>query len=139
MSASEDRACPARKGEKACVQKSGDGRCGDLRPQPFLKEAERNEMTKEDIKKLLSEHKDILEKYKVKSISLFGSYTRNEQRKDSDIDFLVEFKEDTYDNFINLVFSLEDLLKKNVTVVSEEDLSPYIKPYVLKEIEKIEG
>jgi uncharacterized protein len=96
-------------------------------------------MTKEDIKKLLSEHKDILTKYKVKSISLFGSYTRNEQRKDSDIDFLVEFKEDTYDNFINLVFSLEDLLKKNVTVVSEEDLSPYIKPYVLKEIEKIEG
>jgi len=95
-------------------------------------------MTKEDIKKLLSEHKDILTKYKVKSISLFGSYTRNEQRKDSDIDFLVEFKEDTYDNFINLVFSLEDLLKKNVTVVSEEDLSPYIKPYVLKEIEKIE-
>ena len=96
-------------------------------------------MTKEDIKKLLSEHKDILEKYKVKSISLFGSYTRNEQRKDSDIDFLVEFKEDTYDNFINLVFSLEDLLKKSVTVVSEEDLSPYIKPYVLKEMEKIEG
>ena len=96
-------------------------------------------MTKEDIKKLLSEHKDILEKYKVKSISLFGSYTRNEQRKDSDIDFLVEFKEDTYDNFINLVFSLEDLLKKSVTVVSEEDLSPYIKPYVLREMEKIEG
>lgn len=96
-------------------------------------------MTKDDIKRILKEHGDILAKYQVKSIALFGSYVRNEQKEDSDIDFLVEFKEDTYDNFINLIFSMEDLFHKEVTVVSEEDLSPYIKPYVLKEAEKIEG
>lgn len=96
-------------------------------------------MTKEDIKRILKEHRDILAKYQVKSIALFGSYVRNEQKEDSDIDFLVEFKEDTYDNFINLIFSMEDLFHKEVTVVSEEGLSPYIKPYVLKEAEKIEG
>jgi predicted nucleotidyltransferase len=95
-------------------------------------------MTKDDIKRILKEHRDILAKYQVKSIALFGSYVRNEQREDSDIDFLVEFKEDTYDNFINFIFSMEDLFHKEVTVVSEEDLSPYIKPYVLKEAEKIE-
>jgi predicted nucleotidyltransferase len=96
-------------------------------------------MTKDDIKRILKENRDILAKYQVKSIALFGSYVRNEQKEDSDIDFLVEFKEDTYDNFINLIFSMEDLFHKEVTVVSEEDLSPYIKPYVLKEAEKIEG
>jgi predicted nucleotidyltransferase len=96
-------------------------------------------MTKEEIKKIIREHKEILKKYKVKSIALFGSYVRNEQKEDSDIDLLVEFKENTYRNFINLIFSLEDLFKKEVTVVSREDLSPHIKPYVLKEIEKIEG
>ena len=96
-------------------------------------------MTKEKIKKIIRENKEILQKYKVKSISIFGSYVRNEQKEDSDIDLLVEFEEDTYRNFINLIFSLENLFKKEVTVVSKEDLSPYIQPYILKEAEKIEG
>ena len=97
------------------------------------------QMTKKEIKKILSENKEILKRYKVKSIALFGSYVRNEQTEDSDIDFLVEFEQDTYNNFVNLIFTLEDLFKKEVTVVSTEDLSPYIRPYVLKEVEKIEG
>jgi len=50
-------------------------------------------MTKEDIKSVLAANIEILKKYKVKSISLFGSYVRNEQKDDSDIDFLVEFGE----------------------------------------------
>ena len=96
-------------------------------------------MTKEEIKKIIRENKEILQKYKVKSISIFGSYVRGEQKEDSDIDLLVEFEEDTYHSFINLIFSLENLFKKEVTVVSKGDLSPYIQPYVLKEAEKIEG
>jgi len=95
-------------------------------------------MTKEDIERLIKENKNILVKYRVKSIALFGSYVRNEQKKSSDIDFLVEFEKPTYDNFINLVFSLEDLLKKEVTVVTPKGMSPYILPYVLKEAEEIE-
>ena len=95
-------------------------------------------LSKQDIKKILKEHKDILNKYKVRTIGLFGSYVRGEQREDSDIDLLVEFDENTYNNFINLIFELEDLFKKEVTVVSEKDLSPYILPYVLKELEIIE-
>ena len=94
-------------------------------------------MTKEKIKETIREHKEILKKYKVKSVALFGSYVRNEQKEDSDIDLLVEFEKDTYHNFINLIFSLEELLKKEITIVSKEDLSPYIQPYVLKEIERI--
>jgi len=96
-------------------------------------------MTKEKIKEIIREHKEILKKYKVKSVALFGSYVRNEQKEDSDIDLLVEFEENTYHNFINLIFSLEELLRKEITVVTKEDLSPYIQPYVLKEIERIEG
>jgi predicted nucleotidyltransferase len=95
-------------------------------------------MTKEEVKRILSGNKEILRKYKVKSIALFGSYVRNEQSQDSDIDLLVEFEEPTYDNFIHLVFALEDLLKKEVSVVSKDSLSPYIEPYVEKEAERIE-
>jgi hypothetical protein len=95
-------------------------------------------LDKQDIKKILKEHKDILNRYKVRTIGLFGSYVRGEQREDSDIDLLVEFDENTYSNFINLIFELEDIFRKEVTVVSERDLSPYILPYVLKELEIIE-
>jgi len=95
-------------------------------------------LDKQDIKRIIKEHKYILDKYKVRSIGLFGSYVRSTQREDSDIDLLVEFEENTYNNFINLIFELEDLFKKEVTVVSERDLSPYILPYVFKEFEQIE-
>ena len=96
-------------------------------------------MTKEDIKRIIRDHKEVLEKNKVKSIALFGSFVRNEQKPESDVDLLVEFRENSYDDFIGLVFSLEDLLKREVTVVTPSGLSPYIRPYVLKEAEKIEG
>jgi len=96
-------------------------------------------MTKEEVKRILLANREILKKYKVKSIMLFGSYARNEERENSDIDFLVEFEKDTYDNFIHLIFSLEELFKRKVQVVTKEDLSPYIRPYVLKEVERIEG
>lgn len=95
-------------------------------------------MTKEEIKSIILKNKEILKKYKVKSIVLFGSYVRNEQKEDSDIDLLVEFEEPTYNNFISLVFSLEELLKKEVNLIPEGSLSPYIEPYVEKEVEKIE-
>jgi hypothetical protein len=76
----------------------------------------------------------ILKKYKVKSIALFGSYVKNEQREDSDIDLLVKFKfkEDTYSNFINLIFALEDLLKKKVTVVTKEGFEPIYPTLCIK-------
>jgi len=96
-------------------------------------------MTKKEIKDILLANQEILKKYKVKSIALFGSYVRDEQREDSDIDFLVEFEESTYDNFINLVFALEGLFKREVTVVTKKGISPYILPYISKEAEEIEG
>jgi len=95
-------------------------------------------MTKEEIKRILSRNKETLKKYRVKSLALFGSYVRNEQREDSDIDLLVEFEEPTYDNFIKLVFSLEELLNKEVNLVPKGGLSPYIEPYIEKEAEPIE-
>ncbi|OGC04024.1 hypothetical protein A2276_05345 [candidate division WOR-1 bacterium RIFOXYA12_FULL_43_27] len=96
-------------------------------------------MTKKDIQIIIKKHEDILAAYGVKSISLFGSYVRGEQRENSDIDLLVDFKDKSYENFINLIFSLENILGKEVSVVTPEGISPYIKPYVLKEAEKIEG
>jgi hypothetical protein len=95
-------------------------------------------MTKEDINRVLLLNREILKKYRVKSISLFGSYVRNEQKEESDIDFLVDFQEGaTLFDFVELQDSLSELLAKNVSIVSRRGLSKYIGPYILKEAEPI--
>lgn len=75
----------------------------------------------------------------MKKIGLFGSFVRGHQNADSDVDLLVEFEPDkkTFDNFINLSFFLEDLLKHRVELVTRESLSPYIGPHILAEIEYV--
>lgn len=91
-------------------------------------------LTAEDIMNELETHTDILKKYKVRKIGLFGSYVRGEQNAGSDIDFLVDFQEPSFDNFMDLVFFLEDLFNKRVELITENNLSPYMRPYVEKEI-----
>ncbi len=83
----------------------------------------------------LKKQRNILRKYKVKRIGLYGSYVRGEQRKRSDIDFLVEFEEATFDNFMDLAFFLEDLFDRKVDLITNGSLSPYIRPYIEREVQ----
>lgn len=92
-------------------------------------------MTKEDIKNKILINKPMLDKYKVKSIALFGSFVRNEQTKNSDIDFLVEFQKPTFDNYIGLRDGLKKLLRHKVDLVSKKALKVRIRQYILKEAE----
>ncbi|HEY85278.1 MAG TPA: nucleotidyltransferase family protein [Chloroflexi bacterium] len=95
--------------------------------------------TKKDILSLITELHDKLEPFGVKKLGLFGSFARDEQNAESDIDFLVEFEPDqkTFDNFIHLSFFLEDTLKRHVELITPESLSPYIGPQILKEVEYV--
>ena len=75
----------------------------------------------------------------VRSMGLFGSFVRGEQTSLSDIDMLVEFlpEKHTFDNFMDVVFLLEELLGRKVEVVTPESLSPYIGPHILREVERV--
>jgi uncharacterized protein len=99
-----------------------------------MKKRSKTELTEQAIFSILREHSDILKKSTVKKIGLFGSYVRGSQRRRSDVDFLVVFEQPTFDNFMELVFSLEKYLGKKVDLVTEGSLSPYIRPYVEKEV-----
>ena len=99
-----------------------------------MKTGKKQDLTVEKIFGMLKEHSDDLRKYSVRKIGLFGSYVRGEQKKRSDIDFLVEFEQPTFDNFMELVFSLEKYLGRKVDIVTEGSLSPYIRPYIEKEV-----
>ncbi len=92
-------------------------------------------LNKEEIFKLLKQHKEELKKYFVRKIGIFGSVLRGDNTNESDIDFIVEFEvgKKNYDNFIELAFLLERLLQRKVELLTIEALSPYMKPKILKE------
>jgi len=95
--------------------------------------------TKGNIKVVLRRNGARLRALGVSRIGLFGSFAREEQAPDSDIDLLVEFApgKKTFDNFMALSFYLEDLLGRKVELVTRESLSPYIGPHILKEVEYV--
>ncbi|MCT2536744.1 nucleotidyltransferase family protein [Aquibacillus koreensis] len=81
------------------------------------------------------------EKYGMKRIALFGTYTREEQTESSDIDLLVEFEENsiTFDNYMDLKLHLEDHFKKQVDLVILDDIKPAIKPSIIRSAKYAEG
>ena len=93
--------------------------------------------TKKDILAIIRENQDKIKTFGVKKIGLFGSFVRGEQDVESDVDLLVEFEQEqkTFDNFIQLSFLLEELLQRRVELVTVESLSPYIRLYIIKEVE----
>ncbi len=88
-----------------------------------------------EIKKILDKHRDELRlKYKIKGISIFGSYVRGEQKKKSDIDILAEFEEPV--SLLDLVGAelyLSEILKTKVDLIPKEDVRPELKDIILKE------
>ena len=94
-------------------------------------------LTKQDILTAVREHGAQIKALGVKRLGLFGSFARDQQTTESDVDLLVEFEPDqkTFDNFMQLAFLLENLLQRRVELVTPEALSPYLGPYILKEVE----
>jgi|TARA_Y100000294_G_C8265590_1_gene220649 hypothetical protein len=82
------------------------------------------------IEKIKKERKKLKEKG-VKKIGLFGSIIKG-KKNPKDIDILIEFDKVSFDNYMNLLFFLENLLKKKVDLVIESDLRPELN-YVKKE------
>ena len=75
-------------------------------------------------------------KYHCAEIGLFGSFARNEQTEQSDIDILVEFEKDT-PNLYEIESELKKFLKKRfkreIDICSKKWINPIFKPLVLKE------
>jgi len=75
------------------------------------------------------------EKYKVKTLGVFGSYVRGDQKKRSDVDILVEFDEPvSLLEFMAIERQLSDLIGKKVDLVMKTALKPRIGEQILKEV-----
>jgi predicted nucleotidyltransferase len=75
---------------------------------------------------------ELLKKYPINSIGLFGSIVREDFNANSDIDIIVDFKSRIGIEFITLADELEDKLNCKVDLVSRKG----IKNQYFKEIER---
>lgn len=91
--------------------------------------------SREEILRILKQELPYLkEKFKVKTIGIFGSYVRGEQTKRSDIDMLVEFEAPVgFFKFIELEDYLSEKLGVKVDLVTPDALKPLIKPHIMEE------
>ncbi len=76
----------------------------------------------------------ILKKSGIIRSSLFGSYVRGEQRKDSDVDLLVEYPKGlSLFDVAEIKYKLEEALEKKVDLVNYKNIKPRLKNYILSE------
>jgi hypothetical protein len=71
-----------------------------------------------------------LRKYKVTQLALFGSAARDELRRRSDVDILVEFSTLDVDQFFGLQLLLEETLGRRVDLVTRKAIKPAMLPYI---------
>ena len=84
------------------------------------------QINKEIILQKLKEVKPLLaEKYNLTELALFGSYSRNEQTEESDIDIMVVLQNLSYRNLCYTAYALEDVFPgKKIQVVSKGGIKP---------------
>ena len=87
---------------------------------PMRRKSSPKSLTSGGIISQLKEHQDALKQFKVRRIGLFGSYVAGKQTQKSDIDFIVQFDEPTFDNYMALIAFLEKLFKRKVDVLTPE-------------------
>ena len=92
----------------------------------------------DEIKEILKKHeKEFKEKYKIKEIGIFGSYSRGEAKEGSDLDILVEFEPDAKISlleFVELENYLSDLLGIKIDLVEKSALKPRIGKRIISEV-----
>jgi len=90
----------------------------------------------EDLNEIKKKIKSILKKKGIVRAGIFGSYARGEQKKNSDIDVLIEFN----DSLLKLVIlerEIGEILGKKVDLLTYNGISPYLKERILNEEMKI--
>ncbi len=92
-------------------------------------------MTKTEIVDYLKEHKsDFAKKYQISKLALFGSYSRDENRDDSDVDIAIETKLSDYFLLFDFKEELENQFHTKVDVVRIRDrMNEALRRRILKD------
>lgn len=92
------------------------------------------ELSKSEIIDKLKDKKEFLEReFGVVSIGLFGSYAREENQNDSDIDLFVELRTACFDDLAGIQLYLESMFGQKVEIILKNN---YLKPNFVNRIKK---
>lgn len=98
---------------------------------------ESNTLTRKEILEYIGANRDRFKReFHVRRIALIGSFARNEQTVDSDVDLLVDIEEnapDLYSLKRNLRRAFESQFGRAVDIASERYLKPYYREEILSE------
>jgi hypothetical protein len=88
------------------------------------------------VRKLKEHRKELFQRFDLEQLGVFGSMARGDASPSSDVDVLVSFRKGrkTFDNYIDLKLFLENLLKREVDLVTIDYMRPRVRTRVLGEI-----
>lgn len=91
-------------------------------------------LTKEIILEFLKKHKqELVQKYSIEKIGLFGSYARDEANENSDIDIIVKMPS-SFDVYYDLKDYLEATFEKKVDLGLEKNIRGFIAQEMQKDV-----
>jgi len=90
-------------------------------------------MTRDDILATIHANEARLRELSVRELDLFGSFVRGDATDASDIDFLVEFEDKTFDNYLDTKELLETLFGRKVDLVIKSNIKPRLRDRILSE------
>jgi predicted nucleotidyltransferase len=91
------------------------------------------QVTRDQILVKLSQERDNIRRFGVRSLGLFGSVARGENTSASDLDILVEFDHKSFDAYMDLKAYLENLFGCPVDLVLANTLKPRLREPILSE------
>ncbi len=77
---------------------------------------------------------ELMKKYPIAALALFGSYARNEATEDSDIDVMVEFNGRIGLGFVQMALDLEDVFQNRVDLVSKNSINDRYMKYIAPDL-----
>jgi len=90
----------------------------------------------EEIKEVIERHRpELKSQFHLDKIGVFGSYARGDQKKRSDIDFLVTFDKDISLMELGGLYSfLQDTMGRRVDVVHKDDIRPEFRDSIIRDV-----
>ena len=95
--------------------------------------------SREDIMNALENNREVVRSYGVRRLGLFGSCSRNIANASSDLDFVVEFNNKSFDAYMDLKDFLEQLLGSRVDLVLTETIKPRLREAILGDAVYVPG
>lgn len=86
------------------------------------------------LEKLSAYKGELVLRYPISRLGVFGSIVRGEATPDSDVDILVEFSAPVGLEFVDLAEELEEILGHRVDLVSRDAIKPRVWPYIKEDV-----